>query len=81
MNKVPLVVSLLVAASAVAAQSNVLVAVERVPIIGVDERTIAVILPTACDQQGRSVCKAVEGGTQPPSCSWAELSWLYPGGR
>jgi hypothetical protein len=52
--KLPLVVSLVVVASAVAAQSNMLVAVERTPIIGADQRTIAVVFPTACDQQGRA---------------------------
>jgi hypothetical protein len=64
MNRLPLVVSLLLVASAVAAQSNLLVAVEHIPIVGSDERAVGIVFPTACDQQGRAYVK---------------LSWAEPG--
>lgn len=64
MNKLPLVVSLLLVASAAAAQSTVLAAVERIPIVGADERAFGIVFPTACDQQGRAFVK---------------LSWGEPG--
>jgi hypothetical protein len=64
MNQLPLVVSLLLVASTVAAQTKVLVAVERIPIVGADERAFGIAFPTACDQQGRAYVK---------------LAWSEPG--
>jgi hypothetical protein len=61
-NRLPLVLALLVIASPIAAQTKVLVAKERVPIIIDDEFTGGIAYPTACDEQGRSYIKLLKPG-------------------
>jgi len=68
MIKLPLAVALLVVSSSAAGQNNVLVPVERTPIVGADERSFSVMFPIACDEQGRTYVRLsrVEAGIDDP---------------
>jgi len=61
MNKLLLVVGVLVVASQVGAQNNVLVRVERVNVVGADDLAFGIMFPTCCDQQGRTYVKLLSG--------------------
>lgn len=57
MSKLWLAISLVLVASPVVAQTNMLVPVDRVPLVGADELAVGIVFPTACDEQGRAYVK------------------------